>query len=419
MQTRLDAAFKDTPAGREADAILRSCVHCGFCLATCPTYQLLGDELDSPRGRIYLMKQMLEGQPVTRSTQLHLDRCLTCRSCETTCPSGVRYGRLVDIGRPIVDQHVPRSATERAIRYALRKIVARNALFDPLMMLGRTMRPLLPSAIKRKVSSARPSGTWPGQRHRRAMLMLDGCVQPTLAPNIDSATARVLDALGISAVRAEGAGCCGALAFHLNAQDEGLDHAKRNIDAWLGHIDRDGGAEAIVVNASGCGAMVQEYGHHLRDDPTYAARAAKVSDRFRDLAQVIAGEMDALRPLLARRPRPQPDVTVAFHSPCTLQHGLKLRNVVEPILVAAGFKLTTVKNAHLCCGSAGTYSILQPALSERLRKDKLEALTAGNPDVIATANIGCLTHLEEGGPVPVRHWIELLDERLGEASRAE
>ena len=410
MQTRLDPAFRDTPAGREADAILRSCVHCGFCLATCPTYQLLGDELDSPRGRIYLMKQMLEGHPVTRSTQLHLDRCLTCRSCETTCPSGVRYGRLVDIGRAIVDQHVPRGASERAIRYALRKVVTHRALFGPLMGLGRTVRPLLPPALKRSVAPSRPSSAWPARRHRRTMLMLDGCVQPTLAPNIDSATARVLDALGISVLRAEGSGCCGALAFHLDAQEEGLDHARRNIDAWLRYVDRDDGAEAIVVNASGCGAMVQEYGHHLRDDPSYAQRAAKVSARFRDPAQVVAAEMDALRPLLARRPRHE--MSVAFHAPCSLQHGLKVKNVVEPILVAAGFKLTAVKNAYLCCGSAGTYSILQPALAERLKKNKLEALTAGSPDVIATANIGCLTHLAEGASVPVRHWIELLDERL-------
>jgi glycolate oxidase iron-sulfur subunit len=410
MQTQLDPAFKDTPAGREADEVLRTCVHCGFCLATCPTYQLLGDELDSPRGRIYLMKQMFEGKAVTQKTQSHLDRCLTCRACETTCPSGVEYGKLVDIGRAAIEERVPRPPQERAIRYALRKIVPRRALFGPLMRAGRIVRPLLPAALRKKVSPAKPSGPWPARRHRRNVIMLEGCVQPVLAPNINSATARVLDALGISVIRPDDSGCCGALAYHLNHQGEGLDCARRNINAWSRYVDGDQGVEAIVVNASGCGTMVHEYAHHLRLDPAYAQRATRVSARFRDLSQAIAAEMETLRPLLAQRPREA--MTVAFHTPCSLQHGLKLQNVVEPILVAAGFKLTAVRDAHLCCGSAGTYSILEPTLAERLKKNKLEALMAGRPDVIATANIGCLTHLEQTAPVPVRHWIELLDERL-------
>ena len=396
---------------------MRTCVHCGFCLATCPTYQLLGDELDSPRGRIYLMKQLLEGKPVTQKTQLHLDRCLTCRSCETTCPSGVEYGRLVDIGRALVEERVARKPQDRAIRYTLRKVVPNNRVFDPLMRIGRAVRPLLPRTLKKKVTPAKPSGAWPAPRHRRTMLMLEGCVQPTLAPNANSATARVLDALGISVVRVANAGCCGALSYHLNYQDEGLDYAKRNIDAWSKYFGAEDGVEAIVVNASGCGTMIQEYGHHLRLDPDYADKAAAVTERFRDLSQVIAAEMATLRPLLAQRAQPAnqqvtQEVRVAFHPPCTLQHGLKLKNVVEPILLAAGFKLTPVRDAHLCCGSAGTYSILQPELAERLKANKLEALAAGRPDVIATANIGCMTHLEEGASVPVRHWIELLDERL-------
>jgi glycolate oxidase iron-sulfur subunit len=411
MQTKLDPILKDTPAGREADEVLRTCVHCGFCLATCPTYQLLGDELDSPRGRIYLMKQMLEGKPVAEATQLHLDRCLTCRSCETTCPSGVQYGRLVDIGRAVLEERVPRSARERMIRFGLRKVVPRNGLFDPLLRAGRMVRPLLPKALKKKVTPAKPSGPWPQRRHKRSMLMLEGCVQPTLAPNANSATARVLDALGISVIRTSEAGCCGALSYHLNYQEEGLDYARRNIDAWSQHLDGANHVEAIVVNASGCGTMVEEYGHHLRLDPAYAAKAEQVSQRFRDISQVIAAEMEGLKALLARRPKETRKV--AFHPPCTLQHGLQLKNVVEPILSAAGFTLTPVRNAHLCCGSAGTYSILQPDIAERLKKNKLDALQAGKPDVIATANIGCITHLEEDASVPVRHWIELLDERLG------
>jgi glycolate oxidase iron-sulfur subunit len=410
MQTKLDPAFRDTPAGREADEVLRTCVHCGFCLATCPTYQLLGDELDSPRGRIYLMKQMFEGKPVTRKTQLHLDRCLTCRACETTCPSGVEYGKLVDIGRAAVEERVPRSRGDRAMRYALRTVVPRPALFGPLMGLGRAVRPLLPAALKKKVIRARPSGAWPGSRHPRKVLMLEGCVQPVLAPNINSATARVLDALGISVIRTGDAGCCGALAYHLNFQRDGLVDARRNIDAWSPYLQGDQAVEAIVVNASGCGTMVHEYGHHLRLEPEYSQRAAAVSALFRDLSQVVAAEMATLTSLLANKTRDA--AVVAFQAPCSLQHGLQLKQVVEPILVAAGYRLSAVKNAHLCCGSAGTYSVLQPTLAERLKSNKLEALMSGAPDMVATANIGCMTHLDEGAPVPVRHWIELLDERL-------
>jgi glycolate oxidase iron-sulfur subunit len=413
MWTHLADFIKDTPQGREADQILRACVHCGFCLATCPTYQVLGDELDSPRGRIYLMKQMLEGQPVTERTRLHLDRCLTCRSCETTCPSGVRYGTLVDIGRAVVEQRAPRKPANRAMRYALRKMIAHGKVFDPLFKMGRAVRPLMPQSLKKKVVEPRPSGPWPAPRHARKMLNLDGCVQPSLAPNVNSATARVLDRLGISLIRAERAGCCGAVSYHLNAQEEGLDYARRNIDAWWPYIEQ--GIEAIVVNASGCGTMVHEYDRLLRLDPVYAEKAARVSELFRDVGQVVGAEKAKLDELLAWAPPASPKV-VAFHAPCSLQHGLKLKGLVEPTLAAAGFQLTYVRDAHLCCGSAGTYSILHPNIAQRLLKDRLEALEAGNPEVIATANIGCLTHLESGTIRPVLHWIELLDERLDAAA---
>ncbi len=400
MQTQLADWIKDSPRGLEADAILRKCVHCGFCLATCPTYNVLGDELDSPRGRIYLMKQMLEGSPVTERTQLHLDRCLTCRSCETTCPSGVEYGRLVDIGRRLVEEKVPRPPGDRVKRRFLNYVLPRRNLFAAALAVGRTLRPLLPKALARRIPRWRPEGERPEVRHERRMLVLDGCVQPSIAPSIDAAAARVLDRVGISLVRAPRAGCCGAVTFHLNYQDESLAYVKANIDAWWPLIEA--GAEAIVITASGCGTMVKEYGHLLQRDPQYAAKAARVS-------AVVAAQRAAIAPLVASRGNGK---RVAFHSPCSLQHGLGINGVVEPILREAGFTLTAVPDGHQCCGSAGTYSILEPGLSLKLRESRVAALESGAPAVIATANIGCLAHIAGGAGVPVRHWIEVLDEVL-------
>lgn len=414
MQTNLADFIKDTPEGKEADAILRACVHCGFCTATCPTYQILGDELDGPRGRIYLMKKMLEGEPVTEKTQIHLDRCLTCRSCETTCPSGVRYGRLVDIGRNVMEQRVGRSPAERAKRRALRLVLPRPRVFNSLLKMGQLVRPVLPAALKRKVPKAGPAPYWPAARHERKMLVLDGCVQPGLAPNINAAAARVFDALKISLVRAQEAGCCGALSYHLNAQAEGLDYMRQNIDAWSPHIEQ--GTQAVVMTASGCGVMVKEYGHLLAHDLSYAGRAERVSALTGDLSEILHAERDALKLALERAAKGRPATKLAFHSPCTLQHGQQIRGFAEELLRLAGFELTYVPDAHLCCGSAGTYSILQPELSQQLLRNKVTALQSGGPQLIATANIGCLTHLESGTQIPVKHWIEVLDERLASAA---
>ena len=407
MEAHLADFIKDTADGREAEAILRACVHCGFCTATCPTYQLLGDELDGPRGRIYLMKQMLEGGTVTARTRLHLDRCLTCRACETTCPSGVRYGRLVEIGRQVVEAQVPRSRSERVRRWLLRKSLLSRPLVALAVTGGRLARPLLPARLASKVPDARPAPAWPRARHPRRMLALYGCVQPALAPSIDAAMARVLDRICISLVRAPGSGCCGAISQHLAAADEARAFMRANIDAWWPEIER--GAEAIVVTASGCGVQLKEYGDLLREDPVYAERARRIAELTRDPVEIVAAEWKRIAPLVAMDRGAQ---RVAFHSPCTLQHGLRLGGRVEEILKALGLDLTTVADAHLCCGSAGTYSILQPVLSQQLRANKLTALEAGRPEVIATANIGCLVQLSAGTQRPVRHWIELLEGRL-------
>ena len=413
MQTALADFIKDTPDGREADAILRSCVHCGFCLATCPTYQLLGDELDGPRGRIYLMKQVLEGGAATEKTQLHLDRCLTCRSCETTCPSGVKYGRLLDIGRHVVDKQVGRSHAARAGRFAILNGLLSGPLFAAALSVGRMFKPILPKDIGSGIPDRLAAGKWPDARHPRRMIAPIGCVQGALAPIIDSAMARVLDRIGISLVRVSGGGCCGALPYHLSEQERAIDIIKRNIDAWWPHIEE--GAEAIVVTASGCGVMVKDYGHLLRLDNGYAAKAKRVSDLARDTVEVIASEWARIAPKVAMDLGSR---KVAFHSPCTLQHGMKLKGRVEEILHALGLELTPVADAHLCCGSAGTYSILQPELSNALRTNKLAALESGQPEVIVSANIGCIMHLAEGSSVKVRHWIELLDSRMVGGARS-
>jgi glycolate oxidase iron-sulfur subunit len=404
METRLIASVLETPEGREADAILRACVHCGFCTATCPTYQLLGDELDGPRGRIYLIKQALEGGDVTAKTQLHLDRCLTCRSCETTCPSGVRYGRLVDIGRKYVDDRVGRAPVDAARRSALRRGLLSKSVFGAALTLGRFARPFLPRSIAASIPQIRDAGQWPAPRHARRVLIALGCVQPSLAPNIDAATARVLDRSGISAIAIEGGGCCGALSYHLSEHDEARALARRNIDAWWPHVER--GAEAIVVTASGCGVMVRDYGHILAEDTLYADKATRIAALARDPVELVAAAWTQLAPQVAKKRTQQ---TLAFHPPCTLQHGMQIRGAVERVLQDAGYALVPVADAHLCCGSAGTYSILQPELAGRLKANKLGALEAQHPDVIATANIGCMTHLQSGTVIPIRHWIELID----------
>ncbi|MPS29990.1 MAG: glycolate oxidase subunit GlcF [Alcaligenaceae bacterium] len=406
MQTRLTESIKDTPDGRQAEAILRKCVHCGFCTATCPTYQVLGDELDSPRGRIYLIKQMLEGGEVTASTQRHLDRCLTCRNCETTCPSGVEYGQLIDIGRRMVETRVERTPGDQLKRAVLGRAMASPA-FGLAMRLGQALRPLLPPSLAAKVPPRRPAGPVPRRRHARQVVILAGCVQPAMMPAIDAATLRVLDAVGISASVAPGSGCCGAARFHLNQQAAAREQMRANIDAWWPGIE-SGRIEAIVMNASGCGATVREYAHHLRDDPAYAGRAARVSGMVRDIAEILAPQAAELAPRLAGRLAARP----VFHPPCTLQHWQGLRPLVERLLSDLGFALQPFADSHLCCGSAGTYSVLQPEIAGELRERKLAELDKASPDLILSANVGCLAHLQAGTPTPVMHWIEAVDAAL-------
>ena len=420
MQTKLSPEFQNSPDGLEAEAILRKCVHCGFCTATCPTYQLLGDELDGPRGRIYLIKQVLEGEVPTRKTQLHLDRCLTCRNCETTCPSGVEYGHLIDIGRKLVDERVPRPAANKAVRWALKEGLP-SPLFGPAMAVGQAVRGLLPASLKNKVPARQPAGVRPTRQHARKVLMLEGCVQPAMMPNINSATARVLDAAGIQVVSVPKAGCCGAVKFHLNDQDGGKREMRHNIDAWwplIAPADGPGegsGVEAIVMNASGCGVTVKEYGHILRDDPLYAAKAARISALTRDLSELLpelVAILKSVRPELVEGIA-QSKGQIAFHPPCTLQHGQQLRGGVEKHLGELGFQIKVAScEANLCCGSAGTYSVLQPEIAYQLRDRKLGHLGEMKPEVIASANIGCITHLQSGTQTPVRHWVEVLDDAL-------
>ena len=409
MQTALADFIKDTPEGKEADSILRKCVHCGFCTATCPTYQLLGDELDGPRGRIYLIKQVLEGHEVTAKTQLHLDRCLTCRNCETTCPSGVQYGRLVDIGRKIVDDHVPRPAGDRLARIALKEGVT-SPLFGLAMRVGQMARPLLPRSLQNKMPLRQHAGLWPRRSHQQKILLLEGCVQPSMAPNINPATARVLDALGIETLRPAAAGCCGALRYHLNDHDGGIADARRNVDAWWAYVAhaKEDGLAAIVMNASGCGVQVKEYGYLLARDSKYAAKARIISALTKDLAEFLPPFAAELQTKIGAAPNGK----VVFHPPCTLQHGQQIRGAVETLLASLGAEVVPFAESHMCCGSAGTYSVLQPELAYQLRERKLLHLQAAEPDVILSANIGCITHLAGGTTTRVMHWIEWLDEQL-------
>jgi glycolate oxidase iron-sulfur subunit len=406
METHLADFIRDTAEGKEAEAILRTCVHCGFCTATCPTYQLLGDELDGPRGRIYLIKQVLEGKEPTAKTQAHLDRCLTCRNCESTCPSGVQYGRLVDIGRKIVETQVKRPASERLVRTALKEALPRKWLFAPAMKVGQLVRPLLPKVLKNKVPAPQHAGKIPKTQHARKMLLLDGCVQPSMSPNINAATRRVFDALGVQLVVASKAGCCGAIRYHLNDHDVGLDDMRRNIDAWWPYVES--GAEAILMTASGCGATVKEYGHLLVRDPDYAAKAARISELTKDLSEILPDFKTELQTKLGGKVHEH----VAWHPPCTLQHGQQIRGKVEGLLRAIGVDVRLCEDSHLCCGSAGTYSVLQPELSYKLRDNKLANLQATKAERIVSANIGCITHLQSGTEMPVEHWIELVDRAL-------
>jgi len=417
MQTRLAEEFRHSAEGREAEAILRKCVHCGFCTATCPTYQLLGDELDGPRGRIYLIKQVLEGEQPTRKTQQHLDRCLSCRNCESTCPSGVQYGHLVDIGRSIVERKVERPAADKALRWALKEGLP-SPLFGPAMKLGQAVRGLLPQSLKAKVPAPRAAGALPTREHARKMLMLAGCVQPAMLPSINAATARVLDAAGIQTLVAGSAGCCGAVKFHLNDQSGGLVQMRANIDAWWPYVEH-GQVEAIVMNASGCGVTVKEYGHLLKNDAAYASKAARISELTRDLSELLPEIARALQGKVTVDAQLQ---QLAFHPPCTLQHGQQLRGGVEQHLGALGFNVrTATSESHLCCGSAGTYSVLNPDIATTLRDRKLGHLSDLKPQAIISANIGCITHLQAGTDIPVRHWVEVLDQALAggpAASRA-
>jgi glycolate oxidase iron-sulfur subunit len=407
MQTSISAELLKNPDVAEADSILRACVHCGFCTATCPTYQLLGSELDSPRGRIYLIKEMLESGQASARTRLHLDRCLTCRSCETTCPSGVRYGRLIDIGREMADELAPRSIAERLVRSAMLAVIPYTARMAFALAIARAFSPLLPAGLRKKIPVRQTAAAAPATSHKRRMLVLEGCVQPLGTPNTNAAAARVLDRLGISLVSAEGAGCCGALNQHLSDSNGARAMMRRNIDAWWPHVEN--GAEAIVMTASGCGLMVKDYGHALKDDAAYAGKAARISALTRDLSEIISGEL-----LNAGNPDAFDGIgrgtRVAYHSSCTLQHGQKLGGSVEAILRRCGYELTPVADSHLCCGAAGSYTLLQPVLSGQLLENKLAALQNGKPEVIASANIGCQMHLAGASNVPVRHWIELLDQ---------
>jgi glycolate oxidase iron-sulfur subunit len=408
METVLAERFRDTDIGREAQELLRPCVQCGQCTFICPTFRLLQDERDGPRGRIYMIHELLEGNDPGANIQLHLDRCLTCRSCEANCPQGVRYGRLLDIARELVEKNVPRPLAQRLARWLLRAAVSHRRRFTVLLRIGQAMRGVLPVALRARIPQRRPTDAWPRCAHTRTMLVWPGCVQPALAPAVNVAAARVLDRLGIRLIAAN-VECCGALSHHLAATDEARAFMCRNIDACWPQIEA--GAEAIVMTTSGCGAHVRDYGYLLRDDPKYRDKAKRISELTTDIAEVVTKEwQDSLLPApTSGQPR---GPRIVFQSPCSLQHGEKLNGVVERLLRRAGFTVAPAAYTFMCCGAAGSYSILQPILSQALRARKLETLLACRPGIIATANIGCLVHLAATSPVPVRHWIELLDEVL-------
>jgi glycolate oxidase iron-sulfur subunit len=424
MKIELAVTYRDTDLGRETVALMLPCVQCGQCTFTCPTFRLLDDEWDGPRGRIYLIKQMLEGTEPSVSSlppaytlktlegktfganlQLHLDRCLSCRSCETSCPQGVRYGRLLDIGRELVEKEVQRPLTEKLARRALRAVIPYRYRFTALLRTGQALRRFLPDDLRSMIPLRRQASVWPDRAHARRMVVWQGCVQPALAPDINAAASRVLDRFGIQLIAAKD-GCCGALSHHMAATDEARAFMRKNIDALWPHIEA--GAEAIVLTASACGMHFRDYVHLLHDDPQYCDKAKCISDMTRDIAEVITEEWK--EGPLHDLPAPQRARRIAFQSSCSLQHGEKLNGMVEKLLKRAGFKLVPVAYSFMCCGSAGSYSILQRTLSISLRARKLETLMASRPEAIATANIGCLTHLAAVSSVPVSHWVELLDE---------
>ncbi len=400
MQTNLTPRQQQSPHAVAVESILRKCVHCGFCNATCPTYQLRGDELDGPRGRIYQMKQYFEGAEANPQILKHLDRCLTCRACETTCPSGVKYSHLLEIGREAIETELPRPAWDRLRRKAIVAFINSGWLFALSIRIGQFFAPLMPQALRAAVPAKQPPVTRREGKHARKMLMLAGCVQPAVTPNTNHLAVNLLDRLGIEVIELEGKYCCGAAAAHTSAPDYSLEQVKRLIDAWWPHVEA--GAEAVIVTATGCGTSVRDYGRLLADDPDYAERAQRVSELYRDLIEVVEAEADQLDfgANAVRR--------VAVHTPCSMQHGLGLNGRVEALLARAGYQICRVEEAHICCGSAGTYSMLQPKLSGQLRRNKIRALSVEKPEVIATANVGCQLHIAQGNPVPVRHWIELL-----------
>ncbi len=405
MQTNLDKRFQNKPTAAIIDSILRKCVHCGFCNATCPTYQILGDELDGPRGRIYQLKQYFEGTEANHEMQLHLDRCLTCRSCETTCPSGVKYSRLLEIGRQEMDQDLPRPLLQRVQRWVIARFFTSGALFDLAIACARKLRPVLTEGMRATIPDNKNLIARPDRIQSRKVLMLSGCVQPTLTPNTNGAAIQLLDHLGISTIELETRHCCGAVGMHTSQIEQGKAQARKLIDEWWPHIED--GVEAIVVTATGCGVTVKDYAAIFAHESAYHERAKTVSNLACDLSEIIAREIKN-EPIIKIAEKKR----VAFHSPCTMQHGLGLKGVVEGLLEDVGYDVCQVADAHLCCGSAGTYSILQPKMSNQLRVNKQAALTVDTPEIIATANIGCQLHIADGLNVPVVHWIELVYEAL-------
>ena len=400
MQTNFPLDLLATDQGKTADSILRSCVHCGFCLSACPTYGLLGDELDSPRGRIYLIKSVLEGNPVSSDSLSHLDRCLTCRSCETTCPSGVKYGQLLDIGREVMEQKAPRPWWQRLMRYTIRKSLTTPWFFN----FGIRLAPFLrhSKAIKFTVEELALQQRLQDRQDavKSSVLLLSGCVQPALAPNINQATIKVLNRLQLNVIETPQSECCGAVSHHLSGGDDTHQQVKDNIDAWLGYLDN--GVQAIISNASGCGVMVKDYPNLFDKKTTYYDKAIRVSQATKDIAEfLLEKDLSSLAHYQNK--------AITFHAPCTLQHGQKQPVVVQTILQKLGYQVNPVHDSHLCCGSAGTYSIFQPKLSKKLRHNKLENLLEHKTELIVTANIGCLMHLQGGTKTPVKHWIELLD----------